>query len=231
MKYITALLAGFLLFSCTQKEQVHKVTATTVIDSSKAVTNSTLNESDDNLYDYDTILKNGYHLSYRVYYDSIEKDSMHSLTLVKNGTDIRELNETNYPGIYKNLGYIGADFSESFLFAQSYGAGNPHEFQLIEKKTGKEMKSGVIVDANEENEIILYISDIHKQNEQLKIYDINTKKEMVINDFNNSKCYQEYPEGLRSCVEIDTVTKDKIRLKIDTDDEKIIKTYNRSVFK
>ena len=33
-------------------------------------------------YDFDTILKNGFHLSYRVYKDTIENETLQSLTLV-----------------------------------------------------------------------------------------------------------------------------------------------------
>lgn len=133
--------------------------------------------------------------------------------------------------LYKNLGYIGADFGDSFVFTKSFGSGNPHEIELIEKETGKEIKAGIWVDANEEKGILVYIDNIHTKDEQLKIYDVRNTKELAINDFKNSKCYNEYPEGLRSCVEIDTITKKEVVLKIDTEDEKIIKTYKRSAFK
>jgi len=226
-KTVSLLLFLASIISCNEakvktKNNVEKFTTATV-DSSKLKYNNIKPEP----YDFDTILKNGYNLSYRVYLDSIENDTMQSLTLVKKVHDIRTLNETTYPMLHKNLGYIGADFENSFVFTQSFGSGNPHEFQLIDKKTAKEIKTGIWVDADEEEEVLLYIENINEQNEQLKIYDVKNKKEIIVTDFKNSKCYKEYPEGLRSCVEIDTITKNKIALKIDTDDEKIVRTYRR----
>jgi len=226
-KTVSILLLLTITIACNEAKIKSKKNSeqlvTTAIDSSTIQAKSKENQP----YDYDTILKNGYNLSYRIYADSIENDTLQSLTLVKKGRDIRTLNETSYPMLHKSLGYIGADFEDSFVFVQSFGSGNPKEIQLIIKKTGKEIKAGIWVDANEKEEILLYIENIHEHNEQLKMYDVKSKKEVIINDFKNSKCYKEYPEGLRSCVEIDTVTKSKIVLKIDTDDEKILKTYNR----
>lgn len=216
-----------LCFAClkvkTNNESVEKNTDKVAVSTQTA--DGPINKTEYEPYDFDTILKNGYHLSYRTYNDSVTNQPLQNLTLVKGNKDITILNETNRPTLHKNLGYIGADFTNSFLFVQSFGSGNPHEFQLIEKKTGKEIKSGVYVDSNEDNEILVYISNLHNTDEQLKIYDILNKKEMNINDFKNSKCYKEYPEGLRSCVTIDTVTKSKITLTIE--DEKIVKTYIR----
>jgi hypothetical protein len=230
-KTVSILLLLTITIACNEakiksKKNSEQLVATT-IDSSKTQPKS----KENHLYDFDTILKNGYNLSYRIYADSIENDTLQSLTLVEKGRDIRTLNETSYPMLHKNLGYIGADFEDSFVFVQSFGSGNPQEIQLINKKTGKEIKAGTWVDADEKEEILVYIENIHEHNEQLKMYDVKSKKEVIINDFKNSKCYKEYPEGLRSCVEIETITKNKIVLKIDTDDEKIFKTYNRSAFK
>lgn len=217
-----------LCFSClkvkTNNESVEKNTGKVVV-STETADERPINKTEYELYDFDTILKNGYHLSYKTYNDSVTNQPLQNLTLVKGNKDIAILNETNRPMLHKNLGYIGADFTNSFLFVQSFGSGNPHEFQLIEKKTGKEITSGVYVDSDEDNEILVYISNLHNINEQLKIYDIPNKNEININDFKNSKCYKEYPEGLRSCVTIDAVTKSKITLTIE--DEKIVKTYSR----
>lgn len=230
-KTVSSLLFLAIIISCNEakvktKNNVEEFIIATV-DSSKL--------KDKNIkpgpYDFDTILKNGYNLSYRIYLDRIENDTMQSLTLVKNGRDIRTLNETVYPMLHKNLGYIGADFENSFVFVQSFGSGNPHEIQLIEKETGKQIKVGTWVDADEKEEILVYIQNIYEKNEQLKIYDVRNEEEFIINDFKNSKCYREYPEGLRSCVEIDTITKNKIALKIDTDDEKILRNYKRKTSK
>ena len=47
--------------------------------------------------------------------------------------------------IDKNLGYIGADFKDSFAFVQSFGSGNPHSFQLVDKQLGEVIREGLIV--------------------------------------------------------------------------------------
>ena len=67
----------------------------------------------------------------------------------------------------------------------------------------------------------------HKENELLKIYDIKKGNEIIVNGFEKSKCYEDEVGRLRDCVEIDTVTKEVIILKIDSYEELIIKKYKR----
>ena len=52
-------------------------------------------------YDFDTILKNDFHLSYRVYKDTIENETLQSLTLVKGKKDIKQISETSFPMLYQ----------------------------------------------------------------------------------------------------------------------------------
>jgi hypothetical protein len=50
---------------------------------------------------------------------------------------IAELASDSRGGIYKGLGYVGADFKTCFVLVHSFGSGNPHEVELIKKSTGK----------------------------------------------------------------------------------------------
>lgn len=176
-------------------------------------------------YDFDTILKNGFHLSYRVYKDTIENETLQSLTLVKGKQDIKQISETSFPMLHKNLGYIGADFGETFLFIQSFGSGNPHEIQLIEKENGKIITTGVLVDKNEAEKVLLYIKNEHEKNQKLILLDIKNNKEKIITDFNNLEC--THTGGLRNCIVIDTVMKNEIIIKTDSEEDNLTKKYNR----
>lgn len=226
---LVVLLAS--LFSCTnQKKEVTNVTPIKVSEAKRQLNIDLPNnikpaKREIEPYDFDTILKNGYHLSYRIYKDSVENDSLQSLTLVKGNRNIKMLSETSYPMLHKNLGYIGADFGDTFLFVQSYGSGNPHEMQLIKKENGAELKTGVIVDLKEDQKVLLYIENIHQENEILKLLDLKNNTEKLITDFNNLSCSND--GGLRNCVVIDTVTQKEIVLKTDSEEDNILKRYKR----
>ncbi|MGV8993477.1 MAG: hypothetical protein ACOH1O_05195 [Flavobacterium sp.] len=176
-------------------------------------------------YDFDTILKNNFHLSYRVYEDTTENGILQSLTLVKGKKDIKQISETSYPMLHKNLGYIGADYGSSFLFVQSYGSGNPNEIQLIKKENGEIITEGVLVDQNEIEKVILYIKNEHQENEKLILLDLKYNNEKVLTDFNNVEC--SHIGGLRNCVEIDTITKNQITIKTNSENSIKTKKYNR----
>ncbi len=175
-------------------------------------------------YTRDTILSDGYHLSYRVEKDTSNGGFLQSMTLVKGTQDIKMINMTSYPMHHKSLGYIGVDFGKTFVFMQSYGSGNPNVFQLIEKETGNEIKSGIWLDANKEEQILLYI-----QNEELEkratLLDLKNGKEQLITEFKNSNCVNNNYGGIRNCLFIKKVTDDKILLEIESDS--ITKEYLR----
>lgn len=221
----------FILFSCTNhKKEIKNVTPNKVTESEHKKTTEPENiskpvKSEIEPYDFDTILKNGYHLSYRVYKDSVEGDSLQSLTLVKGNRDIKTLSESSYPMLHKNLGYIGADFGDSFLFVQSYGSGNPDQMQLIKKVNGVSLKEGVIVDLKEDQKVLLYIENLHEANQELRLLDLKNKTEKLITDFNNLSCTND--GGLRNCVKIDTVTQKEIVIKTDSEEDHILKRYTR----
>lgn len=120
MMKVLHIILLILLFACATNAQDNK---------SKGIE---FNKKEIEQYSYDTLLSQGYHLSYRVVIiDSATNEGLQSLTLVKGKKDIKQLSETSYPMLHKSLGYIGADFGDIFLFVQSFGAGNPHEIQLI----------------------------------------------------------------------------------------------------
>ena len=225
------LLLFSIILSCHQKREIAEKQGTKL---NQIAEKSTLKKSTEipkgekfefEPYDFDTILKNNFHLSYRVYKDTLENGILQSLTLVKGTKDIKQLSETSYPMLHKNLGYIGADYGSSFLFIQSYGSGNPHEIQLIKKQNGEIITKGVLVDQNEIEKVILYIKNEHQENEKLILFDIKNSKEKIIKDFKNMEC--SHIGGLRNCIEIDTIMKNQITLKTNSENNVIIKKYNR----
>jgi hypothetical protein len=225
------LLLFSILISCTKKKEEdinlsnEKSPITKSVNIKQTAEIEELKKLEIEPYDFDTILKNDFHLSYRVYKDTIENETLQSLTLVKGKKDIKQISETSFPMLHKNLGYIGADFGKTFLFVQSFGSGNPHEIQLIEKENGKIITEGVLVDSNEIEKVLLYIKNDHEKNEKLILFDIKHNKEKIITDFNNLKCINT--GGLRNCIVIDTVTKNEIIIKTESEEDKLTKKYNR----
>ena len=222
MKNILKILIISFLISC-QNEQVMKTKHSVKLKDT--INNIELQTTDENKieylpYPYDTILSGGYYLKYKL--DTI--NLIQSLTLMKGNKEIKFLNDCSYPLLFKNLGYIGADFDSSFVFVQSYGSGNPHIIQLINKETGKILLKGHWIDANEKEQILLYIENEFEKNEKIILYDIKRKKKRIINeDLKNI----DFVDRLRYCVKIDTVTPKRIILKIETKKGNILKKYNR----
>src|SRR5215204_5958944 len=103
-------------------------------------------------YDYDTTLKGGYTILFKV------DDSLQYLYLKKGNETITELSSTSRGMLYKNLGYVGADFTNFFVLVHSFGSGNPHYIELIKKSNGKNVlkKGATWIDVDEEKEYLLY---------------------------------------------------------------------------
>lgn len=180
-----------------------------------------------NPYPYNTKLSNGYYLKHKVFKDPEGNQYVQSLTLMNAEKTIKEFGYSSYGLPYKNIGYVGADFNKSFVMVYSFGSGNPHIFELINKESGKKLRSGTWVGVNEFEQILLYIENEHDKDERLIIYDIKNNNEIISTGFEMSKCVEHLIGGLRNCVQIDTVTTNEIVLKIDTDEERIIKKYKR----
>jgi len=177
-------------------------------------------------YNYETFLKNGYRLEYRVFVETDFPDTLQTIFLMKGSREIRDLNGGSSYGLpHKNIGYIGADFDSSFVFVQSSGSGNISYSQLIDKRTGRELRKGAWGDADENEQVLLYLEN--GPNGRLVIYDVKNGNEIIATGFEKSKCVERAIGGPINCVRIDTVTLDEIVLRVDTDEERIIKKYRR----
>lgn len=181
----------------------------------------------ENPYPYDTLLSFGYHLKHKVFRETGNQNFVQSLTLMKGIEKIKEFGYFSFGLPYKNMGYVGADYDESFVMVYSFGSGNSNRIQLIEKETGNELKKGTWVDVNESEQILLYLENDHQDSEVLKIYDIKNQNEILIEGFTNSISANEEIGGLRDCVQIDTVTSKIITLKVGNNEEQLRKRYAR----
>lgn len=130
----------------------------------------------ENPYDFDTLLKNGYHLHFEYFKRDKNAYVESMLTLMRGQKTIDTLNEMGYGIVMKNLGYIGADFNDCFAFVQAYGSGNPLEMQLIRKSDASQLVQGFMIDSDEKNELLLYCKDT----DSLMLYDINRKTDKLI---------------------------------------------------
>ncbi|MBS1513018.1 MAG: hypothetical protein JST86_19430 [Bacteroidetes bacterium] len=103
-------------------------------------------------YDFDTTLKGGYSLYYKV------NDSMEYLYLKKGKKIITELSSMSVGLPHLNPGYISADFTNYFVLVHSFGNGNPHHIELFKKSTGENIikSSAVWIDVDEKKQCLLY---------------------------------------------------------------------------
>jgi hypothetical protein len=103
-------------------------------------------------YDYDTTLTGGYTISFKA------DDSLQYLYLMKGQKMISEIASCSRGMLYKNLGYVGADFRDYFVLVHSFGSGNPHYIELIKKATGDNVlgQGSAWIDVIEDKGILLY---------------------------------------------------------------------------
>ena len=233
MRHLIYLLTIWIVFSCQSKTPTSDILIDNVEQNEvKLKESDTLRTyiTDSNYlnYNYPTGLKSGFRLQYKVYVEPNSTDTMQTIYLMNGDREIKDLNGGSSYGLpHKNIGYIRADFDSSFVFVQSYGSGNPIFMQLIDKKSGKQIRKGTWVDASENEQVLLYIEDEHKESEKLIIYDITKSNEIVSSGFEKSKCVEEVSGGLRNCVKIDTVTTTEIILKTTIINNTLVKRYNR----
>ena len=184
---------------------------------SDAQTDST---SDVSPYDYDTTLKGGYTISFKV------DDSLQYLYLKKGNKTITELSSMSRGLLHKNLGYVGADFTNYFVLVHSFGSGNPHYIELISKSTGKSiLEDGAAwIDADEEKEYLLYCdSDVPRKNNQMSLFNIRTGVKQLFNFPND--IFDE-PEVLNR-IQISKLTDKQLVIKYDTKKGSKTKVYSR----
>lgn len=221
------LILCFIIFSC-QEERKNK---SNTISQSKEKRN--VSESDNvtidflyknNPYYYDTKLSNGYNLEF-LYFQK-HKDSVIEmcLTLKKKNQIIDTLNIMGYGASHKNLGYIGADFDNFFVFINSSGSGNPHEYRLIKKADSKTVKTGFIIDSYKNPDFLLYA----KGYDSIMLYDIRKEKEILIETLSKSKEIEGMVGDLCDILKIKKVTKNYVQIDINNyNKKKITKRYYR----
>ena len=171
-------------------------------------------------YDYDTTLKGGYTISFKA------DDSLQYLYLTKANKTITEVASTSRVLPYKNLGYVGADFTNYFVLVHSFGAGNPHYIELIKKTTGQNvLKSGAAwIDVDEKQEILLYCdNDVPDNKERMTLFNVRTGQNQK---FSFPGDIFEEPEVLNR-IEISRLTDKQLVIKYETKKGTKTKVYNR----
>jgi hypothetical protein len=168
-------------------------------------------------YDFDTSLKGGYTIQFRA-------DDSNEYLFLKKDTFSKEIASFTRGMQYLNLGYEVSDFSNYFVLAHSFGSGNPHPIELIEKSTGQNIldSDAVWIDANAASELLLY-SRYNTEDGKIILYDVKRKQNK----------YLDLPKGFAN----DARSLENIRILKITDDKVTIgysragvekkKTYNR----
>lgn len=171
-------------------------------------------------YGFDTTLKGGYSISFKV--DAEQQ----YLYLKKGKRRIAELSSTAKGLPYKNLGYISADFAACFVLMHSFGGGNPHYIELINKSTGHNfLKSGAAwIGADEKKGYLLYCDkDVPQKSDKMVLLNVHTQQRQYFlfpNDI-----FDE-PEILNRIV-IVQLTDTKFMIRYDTQRGSKTKVYNR----
>ena len=185
--------------------------------------NAQTNSSDDlEPYDYDTTLIGGYKISFQA------NDSLQYLYLKKGNKTITELASTSRGMLYKNLGYVGADFKDYFVLVHSFGSGNPHYIELIKKTTGQNvLKEGAAwIDVDTLKQVLLYSkADVPSKKDSMTLFD--TKK-MIQKEYAFPKEIFDEPEKLNR-IRLIKVTDKTFAIEYDYKDWSITKskTYSR----
>jgi hypothetical protein len=180
----------------------------------------TVSKDDVEPYDYDTTLKGGYTISFKV------DDSLQYLYLKKGNKTITELAATSKGMLYKSLGYVGADFTNYFVLVHSFGSGNPHSIELIKKATGENvLKDGAAwIDADEKKEFLFYSeNDVPDKKDRMILFNIRTgqKQHFIF----PTDIFDE-PELLNR-IRIIRLTDKKLVISYDTEKGSKKKLYNR----
>jgi hypothetical protein len=171
-------------------------------------------------YDYDTTLKGGYTISFKV------DDSLQYLYLKKGNNTITELSSTSRGMLYKNLGYVGADFKAYFVFGYSFGSGNPHYIELIKKTTGKNVlpDGAAWIDVDEKKGFLLYSdNDVPDPKDKMTLYNINTGQRQ---NFRFPADIFDGPQVLTR-IQIHKLSDTQLVIQYDTQKGSRIKVYSR----
>jgi hypothetical protein len=166
VRFLSILILASALFGCNTSAPDSRPTniADSIIYLNVASQNRVHDE--DTTYLFDPTLKGGYTLVYKV------DDELQHLYLYR-GTIISEIASCSRRDLQKNLGYIGSDFHDHFALVHSYGSGNPHEIELIEKTTGEVICSGTWIDASAEDAVLIYTPSDSTEDTMI-LYEVNT---------------------------------------------------------
>jgi hypothetical protein len=171
-------------------------------------------------YDYATALTGGYKIAFKF------DDSFQYLYLKKGHKTIAELSSTSRGLPYKNLGYIGADFTNYFVLAHSFGSDNPTYIELIKKSTGKNAlkKSAAWIYTDKKMEFLLYCdNDVPDEKDKMILLNIRT----------GQKQYFSFPKdifgepGILNRIQISKLTNKELVIEYDTEKNTKTKVYKR----
>ena len=172
-------------------------------------------------YNYDTTLKGGYTILLRV------DDSLEYLYLKKGDKTITELSSMSRGLPYKNLGYVGADFTNYFVLVHSYGSGNPNYIELIKKTTGLNVlkDSGAAwIDVEKNQEFLLYSdNDVPEQKDKMTLLNIRTGEKQK---FSFPIDIFDEPQVLNR-IKIRRLTDKQLVISYDTEKGSKTRLYNR----
>jgi hypothetical protein len=175
-----------LLFSCNNNNTTPvstKDTAKPII--AKIITDTTHSNTIDSNYltmvaaitespyaaEYDTALIGGFSISFHY-----SKEDQY-LLYQKGQKIIDTIGNCSLGLPYKNLGYVGADFDNSFVFVQSFGSGNPNYIQLYDKETANNLipNGSAWIDVDKVKQVLLYSkADVPAPSDSMSLFD--TKK-------------------------------------------------------
>ena len=171
-------------------------------------------------YDYKTALKGGFMILYVV------DDSMQRLYLKKGEDIIAEIAAEEKGMLQKNLGYVGADFTDYFVLVHSYGGGNPHIIELIRKSTGENILKNwaAWIDADETREYLFYCNrGAPDKKDKMILYNIRTGKRELFpfpaDIFDGSMILYR--------IKLKRITKNKIVIEYSTQKGVKLKSYGR----
>ena len=170
-------------------------------------------------YAYDTTLK-GYTISFKV------DDSLQYLYLKRGNKVISQLSSTSKGMLYKNLGYVGADFTNYFVLVYSFGSGNPHYIKLIKKTTGENvLQDGAAwIDADQKKEFLLYSdNDVPGKKDKMILFNVQTMQKQY---FSFPSDIFDEPQVLNR-IKIAKLTDNDLMIKYDTKEVTRTIVYNR----
>ena len=189
-------------------------------ESNSQTPDSTNADAEDEIepYDYDTVLKGGYTILFKA------DDTLLYLFLKKENKIITDLSSCSRGLLYKNLGYVIADFKDYFVLAHSFGSGNPHYIELIKKVNGKNIlhESAAWIDAIEEKEMLLYCEeDVPTAKDKMTLLNIKTGQKQY---FNFPPDIFGEPQVLNR-IRIEKLTEQELVLKYETEKGEKKKNY------